>query len=56
MVNHLTFIINQTLRTSPITKVRSLYKKGDKQAINNYRPIYIMPYEKNYTCTISKLF
>ena len=45
----LTFIINETLRTGcypdklKIARVRPLYKKGDEQRIENYRPIYILP-------------
>ena len=59
----LTFIINQTLRTGcypdkfKIARLRPLYKKGEKQGIENYRPISILPsVSKNYTCTVSKLF
>ena len=51
----LTFIINQTLRTGcypdklKIASVRPFYKKGDKQGIENYRPISILP-------SVSKFF
>ena len=49
----MTFIINQTLRTCcypdklKIARVRPLYKKGDKQGIENYRPISILPSVSN---------
>ena len=51
----LSVIINQSLRTGiypdslKIAKVKPLYKKGEKNHLNNYRPISILP-------TISKVF
>ena len=50
----MTFIINQTLRTGcypdklKIARVRPLYKKADKQGIENYRPISILAQLVNY--------
>ena len=63
----LTFIINQTLRIGcypdklKIARVRPLYKKDDKQGIENYRPISILPsvsknYEKIIHAQLVKLF
>ncbi len=51
----LTFIINQCLHTGyfpdklKLARIRPLFKKGDKNAITNYRPISILP-------SVSKIF
>ena len=51
----LALIINQSLQTGifpdllKISKIKPVYKKGDKCCFNNYRPIALLP-------TISKVF
>ena len=51
----LAIIINQSLQTGifpdllKISKIKPVYKKGDKCCFNNYRPIALLP-------TISKVF
>ncbi|ELT96652.1 hypothetical protein CAPTEDRAFT_79103, partial [Capitella teleta] len=49
LIAPITLIANQMLTTSvfpnplKIAKVKPLYKKGDRQLCNNYRPISLLP-------------